>query len=87
MPTAHAKALNRRIFATWSGGAYVDLHWDTPSSTPFEVINVWDDDVDRAAVGQTEVELRVALEEWIEETGPEELQNYFDHTHPAGRYS
>jgi len=65
------------IHATWSGGTYIDLHWNSPEGNVLEVINVYDY---RSGKIKDDVNVSRELSEWIRETGIEEIRNYYRHT-------
>lgn len=70
--TAFRTVEGLRIVATYSGGPYIDLHWDSANGPAFEVINVWD-----YRKGERErFNLSAKLTEWIKQTGLREIRNY-----------
>lgn len=74
------------IVAKWQGGPYVDLYWDHTSGTPFEVLNVWDYEKGACEIPFERDALRGKVSAFIHD--PEtDLENYYDHTHPCGRWS
>ena len=61
-----------RIVATYNGGPYIDLHWDSADGPAFEVINVWD-----YRTGERKrFNLSAELTKWIRSTGLREIRNY-----------
>ncbi len=52
------------LIAEWHGGAYIDLR-RAANRTPSEVINVWDDEADKASIPFTRDALRQAVLAWI----------------------
>lgn len=54
-----------RIVATWQGGAYIDLHFDTAASPAFEVINVYDYAARAARIPFRQSALADRLAEWL----------------------
>lgn len=74
--TAYRTVNGLRIVATYNGGPYIDLHWDSAHGPAFEVINVWD-----YRKGERErFNLSAKLTEWIKQTGICEIRNYRRHT-------
>ncbi len=73
------------IVGSYSGGAYIELHWDSADSDAFEVINVWDYETGQSQINGTVRSVTDALAQWvidIEDGNPghDELRNYYRHT-------
>ena len=76
IPSTAARYGNFRVVAEWSGGMYIDLHWDSLDGNIFEVINVYDY---QAGKIQDNVNVSHKLTKWLKENRSE-LPNYYRHT-------
>lgn len=65
------------IFATYQGGAYIDLSFGVPHK-PIEVINVFDYEKGVAVIENTDDGVEQALREWVDDLDPRDLQTYFE---------
>lgn len=65
------------IYATYQGGAYIDLSFGVPHK-PIEVINVFDYEKGVAVIEDTDDGVATALQDWVNDLDPRDLQTYFD---------
>jgi hypothetical protein len=73
--TAFRTVNGYRIVATYSGGPYIDLHWNDANGPAFEVINVWD----YRTGSRKPFNLSQELTDWVRENR-REIANYWRHT-------
>jgi hypothetical protein len=72
-----------RIFdATWEGGAYIDIRFDG-YPVPTEVINVWNDETDKAYIPFEQHALQKALKRWVLEQDAEAEDWAREHDQPV----
>lgn len=91
MPKAKAPSYESRrsingysLIFVWSGGPYVEIHFDTVGSTAFEIINVWDYEKDEPRIPFTQKALGRAAARWVAEN-EDSLDNYWENRPNAPR--
>lgn len=65
------------VYATYQGGAYIDLSSGKPDN-PIEVINVFDDVEGKPRIEPLEVAFSCTLGEWLGDLEASELKTYFE---------
>lgn len=64
------------IYATYQGGAYIDLSFGVPHR-PIEVINVFDYEKGVAVIENTDDAVEKSLQDWVDDLDPQDLETYF----------
>lgn len=65
------------IFATYQGGAYIDLSFGVPHK-PVEVINVFDYEKGFVTIQNTDDDVERSLHDWVNDLDQRDLKTYFD---------
>lgn len=64
------------IYATYQGGAYIDLSFGVPHK-PIEVINVFDYEKGITVIENTDDAVEKSLQDWVDDLDPQDLETYF----------